>query len=277
MELYSWAELGGVRLHGAPAGPDPFSGLMLSRLIGWRGLPGARGESDAIPDGNGDYAREVVLREGRSMELRGAAIGATAYDAALMLDELEAAIGGRTVELRVCDSTGEWTRMVEVEMATPAEAWNRPRVPFALDLIAPDPIRYRDPVALGPVGLPVREGGLRLPKAFPWNFGTSIQPSVLIVNEGTAPVFPVVRVVGAASALVVHGGPRRVEVGSFSGELVIDNRDRRVWLNGADVTRYAVRRDWHEIPAGGTAEFFFVASGPSPDLVMTVEYQIGVW
>ena len=209
--------------------------------------------------------------------LNGAAVGVDPAHASGLLEQLEAALAEQVVELRVCDDTGVWSRMVEVEAFQPAEQWNRRRVPFTMDLIAPDPVRYRDSVTLGPVGLPVRAGGLVLPQAFPWDFGVSIRPVATLVNEGSVPVLPRVTVRGSADSLVVQGGPRRVEFGEFSGELVIDSRERRAWLNGSDVTRALTRRDWHTVPPGTQQDFVFDAPGASPGTEMTVEYRIGAW
>lgn len=276
MGTYDWAEIGGVRLDGAPT-EYPYRGLMLSRISGWRGLPGARGSLDPVPGAHGAYSGPEVLRDPRSMEIRGAAIAETAGVASQLLADLESALAEKVVELRVSDSDGVWSRMVDVEAFTPSETWNRPRVNFTIDLIAPDPVRYRDPATLGPAGLPVREGGLVLPAEFPWDFGTSVVPSLEVVNDGAVPVLPVVTVRGAADAVVVHGGPRRVSFGQFDGELVIDSRERRAWLNGSDVTRHLTRRDWHTVAGGERAGFFFEAVDPSPNTTMTVEYRIGAW
>lgn len=275
MEEYSWAEIGGVTLAGGPGEMAEFRGLMLSRLIGWRGLSGARGDGGGIPGANGAFPLDEILREPRSMELRGAAVAGSANEASVMLELLETVCADGPVALRVSDATGIWSRSVEVEVMIPADAWNRSTVPFTLDLLAPDPYRYRDAVTVGPVGLPVREGGLVLPSAFPWNFGTSVIPVLTLDNVGTVPILPIVRVRGAASGVVVYGGPRRVEFGAFDGELVIDNRSRRVWLNGVDVTIQLVRRDWQAVPAGAVQDFYFQAADAAADTNITVEYQIG--
>lgn len=179
--------------------------------------------------------------------------------------------------MSVLDTGSWWSRDVVVDEFAPEDARGTGFARFAIDLTAPDPVRYRDPVMLGPAGLPVREGGLSLPEEFPWDFGTSVVPSLEVVNDGSVPVLPVVRVRGAADSVVVHGGPRRVAFGQFAGELVIDSRERRAWLNGGDVTRHLTRRDWHTVAGGERAGFFFEAVNPSPNIALTVEYRIGVW
>lgn len=275
LERYSWAELGGVLLHGAPPEAGPFRGLMLSTLSGWRGLPGLRGDRDAVPGGHGSFSSSSLLRDERSMQLTGAAVGDDPAAASVLLEQIEAACGDQQVLLRVQDDTGVWSRMVEVEFQ-PDVQWNRSRVRFTADLIAPDPVRYSDLVVLGPAGLPSQEGGLVLPSAFPWNFGRTLRPSLEVVNTGALPVYPVVRLSGSGNGLVVRGGPRRIEFGAWAGEFVIDNLNRRAFMNGTDVTRMLLRRDWQQVPAGQSYAFSFEALGSS-DAQMTVEYKIGVW
>lgn len=250
---------------------------MLSTLSGWRGLPGARGSHDPIPGAHGSFAAQVVLREGRSIAMTGAAAGVDSAAASDLLLELESACGDRLVELRVGDDTGVWSRMVEVLDFAPDVRWNRATIQFTLDLFAPDPVRYSDLLTVGPVGLPTQSGGLFLPAALPWDLGTLDMAIADVVNTGSLPVLPVVRLTGSASSMVIHGGPRTVSFGAFDGELVIDNLQRRAFLNGADVTRSLILRNWHQVPAGVTHGFFFEAVAPSPGTSMTVEYRIGEW
>src|SRR5690606_29957449 len=124
-------------------------------------------------------------------------------------------------------------------------------------VVAPDPVRYRDPVVLGPVGLPTHDGGLVLPSAFPWNFGTTSRSVLTVDNTGDVPVLPAVTVRGSADSVTVRGGPRVVSFGGFAGVLVFDSAQRRVFVNGADRTRDMVLRRWPVVPAGGVHEFTF--------------------
>lgn len=278
LESYSWAEIGGVRLHGAP--PDsskPFRGLMLSSLTGWRGLPAARGGSDSIPGAHGTFQGSNVLRAERSMLLRGAAITDSAGETAELLAVLESATAGRLVSLRVADDTGVWARQVRVENMTPAVQWNRQRVVFDLDLVAPDPVRYSDVLTVGPVGLPSQIGGLFLSATLPWDLGVSVQAIAEVVNAGELPLYPRLILSGSADSVEVKVGPRTLSFGAFAGELVFDCRDRRAFLNGGDVTRGLILRNWAAVPAGETWGAHFSAVNGSADISLQAEYQIGVW
>ena len=276
MGVYNWADIGGFRFEGS-ASADPFHGGVLSGLRGWRGLPGARGDAVSIPGAHGTFDRTNIFREGRSMELRGGLVADTPLASAQLLDALEAAVAAGPVVLRVSDATGVWEREVEVLNLTTGERWIDARFPVTLDLYAPDPVRYRQVVTLGPVGLPEREGGLTLPAAFPWYFGTSTKPEEVVVNDGQVSVFPTSVIRGSGSAVAVRGGARELSFGSFSGELVLDSRSRRAWLNGSDVTKDLLRRDWHEVGAGETQAFSMEVAAAGQGTTLTVEYRVGAW
>lgn len=253
----------------------PDAGLIFSSLVDWDGLPEARGETDPVPGADGAYSRANIYRASRAVSVNAAIVADTVDEFLAVRRRVEAMPAQGTMRVDLGD--GFWSRHVEVQKVTIPDARAGTETEFTIDLIAPDPIRYRETVTVGPVGLPVRFGGLVLPSGFPWNFGTSFRPSVTVVNDGSVPLLPVVTVRGSADSLTVHGGPRRIEFGAFNGVLVIDNRERRVWLNGGDVTRQLIRRDWQSVPADGSQEFFFDAVNASPETALTVEYRIGVW
>lgn len=270
-------ELGGVTLHGYADMPDPFVGLAVTAVNGWRGLPGSRGDNDPIPGAHGSYEADVLLRESRSIEVRAAAIALSESAALAMVDEVEAVLAGRPVEMWVTDAQGAWRRSVEVETVQIVGAYNRDRVQFAIDAFAPDPRRYQAVETVGPVGLPTLDGGLILPKAFPWDFGTLNRQVATVHNRGAVPLLPVITVNGSADELIVRGGSFRMVYGEFSGTLVFDSRERRAWLNGGDVTRQMLLRGWPVVQPGETAAFDFEVVGGSPGINLTVSYEIGAW
>lgn len=253
----------------------PDGGLIFSSLVDWDGVPEARGETDPIPGADGAYSRASIYRASRAGSVNAAIVADTVDEFIAVRRRVEAMPAQGTMRVDLGD--GFWSRQVEIQKVTIPDARAGTETEFTIDLIAPDPVRYRDLVTVGPVGLPVREGGLVLPEAFPWDFGTSTRPVITVVNDGTVPVLPVVTVRGSASSLIVHGGPRRLEFGAFDGVLVFDSVQRRAFLNGGDVTRELLRRDWHTVPAGSTQDFFFEAVDVSADTTMTVEYRIGAW
>lgn len=268
--MTDFVEYAGVRFEGSM-----FAELTYSKLSGWDGIPEGRGGGDPIPGSHGVYARTDVLRESRAIVLTANIIADSAgrfFELKRMLEALPS-----TGELRVDQGDGVWSRQVEIQHMPIPDFHTRTVTEFTIDMVAPDPVRYRDPVMLGPVGLPVRSGGLRLSERFPWNFGTSIVPVLTVVNGGTRPTFPIVTVTGAGSSLSVMCGPRRIEFGAWSGEFVIDNRERRAFLNGADVTRGLIRREWQEIPAGASWDLTYDVADADPATQMFATYQEGAW
>jgi hypothetical protein len=260
----------------------PEGGLTFSELIDWDGVPGTRGDSDPIPSANGSYQRTSIVRMSRAISVNAAILADSPEEYIRVRQRVEALPAQG--EMRADLGDGYWSRHVEVQAIKIPDARAGAETEFTIDLIAPDPVRYSEMLTVGPVGLPVREGGLVLPAAFPWNFGKSIRPVGTVANTGALPIYPRMILSSSipdgdahADGVTVHGGPQRVSFGAFSGTLIFDSRDRRAWLNGVDVTRQVIRRDWPVVAPGVSADFFFVADEPSPDLVLTVEYRIGVW
>lgn len=268
-------QLGGIFMDGG-AGNNGF--YLRGPLTGWDALPDARGSIDSIPGADGSFEETELLRESRAISIPGVVSAGTRAEAEAMWAHAKAMLN-RKATLRVTDELGTLSSVVRVDAMTPSDhgAWAT-WIDFTIDLVAYDPVRYRDPLTLGPIGLPVRSGGLTFPAAFPWHFGDSVRPVGTLTNDGSVPVLPRMTMAGSADSVIVHGGPRRLEFGAFNGLLVLDSLERRAWLNGVDVTRSLVRRDWPVVPPGVSQDFFFEAVNPSPTTVLeSVVYKIGEW
>lgn len=264
------AEFGGLAFD-----ENAVDGFTVASFDGWDDGPTPRMSVDLIPGGDGGYEVTRTYLAPRVLTLAGLLLaGEGAQRLASRFRGIQG--GGAPQTLAVTDRDGRWNLLASVD-----EASLRPIVgslyAYSLTLIARDPVKYADAVILGPAGLPTQSGGLVLPSAFPWSFGESVVPVLTVLNDGSVPVLPRVTVTGSASSVVVHGGPRRVEFGAFAGTLVIDSLERRAWLNGSDVTRSLVRRDWHSVPAGESQAFSFDAVTAAAGTSMTVEYRIGAW
>lgn len=249
---------------------------MLTDVTNWRGLPDVASDGVPLPDWHGSVVGDELLRTERSMVVRGAVVGRDVTEAAELLGRLERAVADRTVELKVADASGVWSRWVEVGPFQPVDRAYRSTVEFTMDVIARDPLRYSERILLGPVGPPVRSGGLVLPAALPWNLGTSEVPRLVVENPGVVPVRPLLRVMGSGSSVVVSGVGRRLAFGEFSGELVFDAARRRAFLNGRDVTIDLVERGWPAVPVGSSGEFFFEVAGPAGS-ELWCDFVIGEW
>lgn len=253
----------------------PDDGLVYTELTDWDGVTGARGAGDPVPSGHGSYRRSEVWRESRAISMKGAILADTVDEFHRIKKRVEAipSLG----EMRVDQGDGYWTRGVEIDTISIPDFRGGTAVEFTIDMLAPDPVRYSEWLTAGPATLPERSGGLILPAAFPWHLGESVWPKATVENWGELPVLPRVTVTGSAPSITVRGGPYRLEFGAFDGELVFDSEQRRAWLNGTDVTRDMVRREWPQVAPGEVADFFFDTDGVSAGTELLVEYRIGVW
>ena len=275
--MTDFVEYAGLRFAGST-----FAELTYSSLAGWDGIPDDRGGGDSIPGGHGVYARAGVLRDSRAIVLTANLVTDSSerfFELKRMLEALPP-VG----ELRVDQGDGVWSRRVEIQHLSIPDFHTRTVTEFTIDMIAPDPVRYSDILTAGPALLPVQVGGLVFPAAFPWDFGTFDHAKAVVTNTGSLPILPRIIIESLvpdgpvfADSVTVFAGPRRLEFGPFSGRLVFDAVERRAWLNGVDVTRQMIRREWPVVGPGETQEFYFEAVNPSPNISLSCEYRIGVW
>lgn len=264
-----------LSLCGLPIGLRwPIGGLIAEQIKDWDGVTGLRGSSDPIPGSTGSYPREGEVRESRIISIKGTVVAddIEQYHRARSALEAIPMVG----EMRFDSGDGVWVRRVEVKAINVDDHRGSSVTGFTVDLEAHDPNRYRDATRLGPYGLPVRSGGLRLPRRFPWNFGVSTAQVAQVENTGTIPTYPKITVSGKSAGVTVRVGPRRLSFGAFQGDLVFDCRDRRAFLDGVDVTRRMVRREWAAVPAGAVWDVSHEHTSPAADTSMSVEFQIGV-
>lgn len=281
-ESIAYIELFGVTLSGVKA---PTDGLYWTELEGWWGLPDLKSNSDSIPGAHGSFRRHYSYRESRSITLTGHILADSNAGLVAVRDRLERALSSSVdgVMRVVTTSYGAWSRTVEVDTLEIEPDHGRSYTKFTVDMVANDPIRYMDGVMIGPVGLPVKHGGLRLPKRFPWNFGDGRTLARLTVhNVGSAPLYPTVFVSGGFSTLVVRDltGGSSLEYGApvESGQqITLDSRNSQAVIGGRSVTRNMTRREWFEIPPGESHTFEFRVTGRVGDPMMSIWYEIGAW
>lgn len=198
-----------------------------------------------------------------------------------MLDALEYEIGGQPVDMWVHDAQGAWRRRVEVEAVQVVGAYNRNRIVFAIDALAADPRRYRERETLGPVGLAEKDGGLILPSAFPWEFGSTSGGYLDIQNTGSVPLLPTITVSGGFTSVQVSdlGSGRQLAFGAVAenGAVRFDSRARRAYVGNIDVTREVLRRGWIEIPARSTHRIAFRVAGAVGSPMLSASFEIGAW
>lgn len=277
----AYIELLGVTLAGVR---KPDQGFYWTDLTGWWGLPELRGATDEIPGTHGSFERSVFLRSSRVLSLTGHILTHTGSSFMSARERLETALAAGGGVMRVHTNTyGTWERRVEIKALDIEPDHGRTYTKFVIDMLAPDPRRYGEWQQIGPVGLPRAEGGVILPQAMPWHFGSISQESRLRVpNGGALEMFPQITIEGGYSSVTVQDitTGSRLSLNRPALEdsvLVLDCGARRATLDGSDVTRWLTRRQWFSIKPGEEHEFRFEAVNPTADPQMRARIRIGAW
>lgn len=251
--------------------------LYVLELKGWYELPDVRGKVEAIPNAHGSYNRAQVYRESKAITLTALQTSTDRPAVERLRQELTSKLHEPT-QIAVTDETGTWLSDVIIE-SVEFQEWNarEPAFRLVIDMLAPDPIRYQPVTVTETVTLPERSGGLTLPAALGWNLGTDIRSRATLENWGTTPLYPKLVVEGRARSITVAVGRSQLSFPAFDGVLVFDCRERRAILNGVDVTRSLIKRDWPVVDPDRTVYLDFWAIEPNPEISMHAEYKIGAW
>lgn len=279
----AYLELLGVTMSGVRR---PDQGFYWTDLTGWWGLPEVRGDADNIPGNHGRFKRKNLYRESRVITLIGHILAESNDELVAVRDRLEHALSaGAGIMKVVTNATGPWERYVEVDTLTIEPDHGRRYTKFTVDMVAPDPLRYGPEFTVGPALLPVPVGGVNLPQRMPWNFGQMSQEArISVANSQTGTLLhPTIVISGGGYSEVtvidVTDGRRLTlnwEVDSGS-ELILNSSTRRALLDGNDMTRWMLRKQWFSIDSGETHEFRFEVNDRVGDPRMWARYQIGAW
>lgn len=278
----AYMELLGVTLAGVR---KPDQGLYWTDITGWTGLPDLRGETDSIPGGHGSFRRNTFHRESRVMTLTGHILAADPNELVQVRDRLESVLAQSYGPLSVVTTTtGKWTRDVEIKNLVIEPDHGKRYVKFVVDMVAPDPLRYKDVQRVGPASAPTYSGGVRFPQSTPFNFGTVNQGSSLFIGNtgGSVDAYPKLEIEGGFSYITVRnrttGQVFIIDWPVAEGEtLTIDNELRRIYAERTEITAQAATRQWFEIPPGETHEITFDVINPQGVPRMWAEFQIGAW
>lgn len=241
-------------------------------LEGWYSTPDEKVESTERQAGHGAHAvtADMVLYSARTVEVNLAALG-NDRAATLAITERVQRMAGKVVRLRVSDGDRDTyaTGYVTIE-------WEAERYPNAalgtVTFVAPDPRRYAWDAATavlaplsGTVGGIVfdKDGNLEVnPVTF---FGDVTQSNAATVtNGGTSTAYPTIEVSGTwPNGLTLNHGGGQLSYGAAINwqTVVFDCLTRTASINGVDVTRNLVSRDFPSIKAGGTLRLSCMSGG----------------
>lgn len=225
---------------------------------------------DKRPNAHGAYGLGQLFTEEHRPLITGQYYGTSSIDAKRARERLVSAFSeGFPVSIAVTDEEGVTTRRAAwlVDYDAPFDA-DFAHFTFDIEFIAPDPRRY-GATESSSTGLPTPGSGLV------WNLGTA--PSGLYFDWGTAGSLGQLSVtngggaatnprieVGGAGAFLAGFRVTEIETGrelilerptDFGDVVVLDSRTQRATLNGGDISRFLVSRDWFEIPAGATRRY----------------------
>lgn len=257
-----------------------------AKVTGW-GTPPVRLTVDdrAQQDGGWD---STPLYSSRAVTIEGAVVQPSSAAAQTVADTLCALPLGSLLELVVVnDDVGTRSSWVRVEVGADPEWVTPTRFNYALQLRAPDPVKY-GPIRFAATVLSSATpgAGLVFPLAYPLDYGVApgTTPGVVSVpNVGTTSYFPRVRIDGPvtnpAVTLAETGDQVRFSGTVGAGQwLDIDTRQRRVLLNGLVSQRHKVSFTgaWLAVPRGG-GSLSWTADTADPVASLSVWAYEGAW
>lgn len=265
----------------------------INSLEGWEDLPAPRQDSTARPQTHGKFDARVFSDE-RHVTISGRCNSITERDAMLLelkavfnyhaTDELPLVItnAGRTLTA--------YARLLRFKSSSPD--WGGGFIDWAAEWACSDPLRYGDPISEVRTFVSLT-GGLEydlytdsyIDTGY-LDYGSLATTSRLtLTNPGDEDVWPQFEIVGPIPiegfeiAHIGTGDRIRFEGAVPTGStLVLDSATGTVLIDGyADRSGLLTVRDWVPIPAGGSAEFEFVALGAYSAAVLTATFSPGWW
>ncbi|MDM8084752.1 hypothetical protein QUV83_08255 [Cellulomonas cellasea] len=285
----TWRGLTFSGVHGAPFG--------LSTLEGWSDLPPARRDTEPRQQAHGRFDGPVWSDE-RTIIITGSTYSAEERDARLLALESAAAWPsgqGSTEELVVTHGGRTLTAFARLTRFKPTfgGAWASGGFPYAIEWVAPDPLRYSPPMSVATT-FPVLRGGLEY-DLYTDGAGTDLgyldygeasdTGRIVVSNPGSAAVPILFQVEGPVDPsgfdIAQVDSDRRLR---FSGPvsagsvLVLDGATGNVLIDGsADRGGLLTYRDWPLIPPGGSIELAFIPLGVDLGARLTAVVRPGSW
>lgn len=247
------------------------SGWVFSGLTDWFGQTGNKIGVTERPQAHGAFVPSRALRSSRAISFEANYLGETVEEVENAWDSLAAVGAEAPVTIHVDAPSGATERLVTVSVNKMTDHHGDPTGKVAVDLIAYDPRRYAVAVSVPweQTGSPSAGNGLVWPAVWPlvWPGGGS-SGRIELVNTGTAPSAPQLRLLGGFSSALITcvetgqrvGLERLVPEGSV---VTIDTEDHRAVIDGqSDVSRWLRWREWALVPPGQSRSFQFDVIDP---------------
>jgi hypothetical protein len=241
-------------------------------ISGWEDLPGARVDDVARANSHGSFDAPV-WSSARTVTVEGYTIDSDARDQLLLDLASGMTLGGDDDpgQLAVTFSGRTLTANARLTRSSRTlKLWGVGHFGWIAEWWCADPFRYGSAVT-GTTGLPEDTGGLEFPLFADGflDFGDLGAPGrITMDNPGTAPAYPVYTVTGPVPAGFelrhVESG-RRLRWGSAvptGSEITLDCRTATASFDDSPGwDGELTKRQWHTIPAGGTATVQFLGLG----------------
>ena len=248
--------IGGLTVVEGEAGMPP-GRLYFNDLGDW--YTGAESKTDIHerPQGDGANGMEDDWRAAAVFTFTGWFEGETWADTLRMIDTFNGAVVRRKLApVTVTDDLRSTTRIVSVRSSPIREDKFSKSFTFAIDMLAPDPLRYGPDVPES-IGLPTSGGGIVYPVTYPIGYGAAGYPGQITVsNPGTAGTYSLLEITGGLAGgfeltEVTTGQVIRFERPIPAGSTVYLNpRTGRASIDGqSDVSGYLTRSEWWSVPA----------------------------
>lgn len=278
-------ELAGVTFN------DTGRGWVFADLVDWYTLPDSKAENIPVPQAHGSFDPGQDWRSAAAISFTAGYIGDSKAECIAAAEEFTAL--GSLVSgpvMRVTDELRATERQVSVRHIGVPDffGYDQFEVHFAVDVLAPDPIRYGSSVQYS-TGLATAGGGLEYPLHSPSGalyYGANGNLGrVSITNSGTASVWPTVLVSGEFTngffiqRLDTGQVVRYDRVVPAGSTLFINFRTGEVLIDGlSDGSTYLTRDEFFAIGPGETVDVQLNAiSGSSGSPLATFTVASGGW
>jgi hypothetical protein len=154
--------------------------------------------------------------------------------------------------------------------------------PFILQFVASDAVIYEIAQQNSLSITRAMGGGLLLPFKLPFRLGASSGGSLIVDNDGTAEVWPIITLTGEMHNPVVRHDEKDIKVQlnytlTASDEVVIDMKNKRITLNGTSslIAYMTIDSDWFKLDIGSNRIRFSTSTGSDPG-TMRVSWYNGI-